>query len=109
MPQGVATEGDEEIRLVELAELNTEGGVLDQKRIAAAGTVSSEQELLAAEAERFGATELAEAQCFLLGRQTFVVESAFQLRREVIRALDGVVAGEKASKLHRLTSSNLLR
>jgi len=57
LPQGEAAEGDEEIGLVELAELDAETVVLDQERIAAFGTVRCQQEFLVTELDRQGATD----------------------------------------------------
>ena len=92
LPEGEAAIGDEEVRLVEFAELDAETVVLDQEGVAALGAVGHEQEFFAAELDRLGAANLGQPERFLLDGQLFKVERATRQGCQVIRALDGVVA-----------------
>lgn len=95
LPQCEAAVSDKEIRFVEFAELDTEGIVLNQEGITAAGTVGRQQEGFRTQLDCLGMANLGKAQGFLFNGQTGEVERAIGQCREVIRALDGVVAEEQ--------------
>ncbi len=70
--------------------------------LAAFRAIGHEQEFFAAERNCLGAANLGQSQRFLLDGQLFVVECATRQGCQVIRALDGVVAGEEALLCHGL-------
>lgn len=63
--------------------------------VAALRAVGHQQELFALELDGLGAADLRQPERFLLDGQPFIVECATRQGCQVVRALDGVVAGEK--------------
>lgn len=70
--------------------------------LAALGAVPSQHELFAAEFDCLRVVGFGLAKRLFLNGQTLVIEQAAHFGREVIRALDGVMAGEKELESHAL-------
>lgn len=63
------------------------------RRVATSGAVLLEQKFFAAEGDCFWVADLRQFERFLLSGELFKIEDAIRQGREVVRALNGVVAG----------------
>ena len=85
-------------REAEFPKLDAVCVVLDQERVTAASAVSGQQEFFAAQLDELGFLGLGQTQLFLLYGKPFIVQQTALIGGEVIRALDGVMAGEQKVK-----------